>query len=172
MSDENTTTNLKQPGAMRVVKRYANWSLAPGILPTPFLDFGLLMGIQLRMIQQLSKLYGERFSTNSGKAIVSSLLSTVVPNRAGFGSAGLIIRTIPVVGNVLGLLFMPAFAWASTYALGKIFVQHLESGNTFLNFDPAEVREHYRKEFESAYAERSGKSAPAANGAKPAAAAA
>jgi uncharacterized protein (DUF697 family) len=120
------------------------------------------MGIQLRMIQQLSKLYGEKFSTNSGKAIISSLLGSLIPNGAGFGITGLAIRTIPVVGNVLGLLFMPAFAWASTYALGKIFVQHLESGNTFLNFDPAEVRDYYRQEFEKAYTERTGKPAPTA----------
>ncbi len=153
---------VKHPESIGVVKKYAAWSIAPGILPLPFLDFGLLLGIQLRMIQQLSKTYGVPFSKNAGKAIISSLLGTVIPGSAGFGYPGLMVKTIPVVGGVLGLAFMPAFAWASTYALGKVFVQHLESGNTFLNFDPAQVSEHYRQEFEKLYAERTSAPAPAA----------
>lgn len=173
MSEEAQTTPnlLKQPDALKVVKRYANWSLAPGLLPTPILDLGLLMGIQLRMIQQLSKLYDQPFSANSGKAIISSLMGAVVPAGVGFGFPGLAVKTIPVVGGILGMAFMPAFAWATTYALGKVFVQHLESGNTFLSFDPAQVRDYYRKEFEAAYAERTGKPAPAPATGKPATAA-
>ncbi|MEZ5671856.1 MAG: hypothetical protein R3E08_05540 [Thiotrichaceae bacterium] len=36
---------------------------------------------------------------------------------------------------------------AATYAIDKVFVQHFESGGTFLDFDPEAVREHFAAEF-------------------------
>ena len=34
------------------------------------------------------------------------------------------------------------------YAMGQLFVQHFESGGTFLTFDPEKVRGHYAELFE------------------------
>ena len=36
----------------------------------------------------------------------------------------------------------------STWALGKVFIQHFESGGTFLDFDPEEVKEYFKAQFE------------------------
>ena len=44
---------------------------------------------------------------------------------------------------------MPVFAGATTLAIGKIFMQHFESGGTFLDFEPAKVRAYFRQEFEA-----------------------
>ncbi len=55
---------------------------------------------------------------------------------------------IPVVGSVLGLVTTPMVASASTYALGKIFIQHFESGGTFLDFDPTKVKAHFSQQYE------------------------
>jgi hypothetical protein len=38
---------------------------------------------------------------------------------------------------------MSIIGGASTYALGKVFIQHFESGGTFLDFDPEKVKEHF-----------------------------
>ncbi|MCP4106117.1 MAG: hypothetical protein GY749_11350 [Desulfobacteraceae bacterium] len=43
---------------------------------------------------------------------------------------------------------MPVAASASTYALGKIFIQHFASGGTFLTFDPEKVKAYYAEMFE------------------------
>ena len=43
---------------------------------------------------------------------------------------------------------MPIFTGATTYAIGKSFMMHFESGGTFLDFDPAKVRAYFRQEFE------------------------
>lgn len=147
-------TEPRELEAKMITIKYANWSLVPGILPTPLLDMALLAGIQLRMVQQLSKLYGVPFNANAGKSIISALIGSIVPTKAGFGFTGSAIKSIPVVGGVLGFLFMPAFAWAATYAVGTVFIQHFASGGTFLTFKPAEVREFFREEFEKRYAER------------------
>jgi hypothetical protein len=42
------------------------------------------------------------------------------------------------------------FASASTYAVGRVFIQHFESGGTFLDFDPDKVRAHFEAEFKKA----------------------
>ena len=148
------TPHLREFSATDIVRHYATWSIAPGLLPTPILDIALLTGIQLRMISQLSKHYGVPFSASSGKSIIASLIGSVTPTRFGFGFTGLLIKTIPVIGGLLNLLFMPTFAWASTYAVGKVFIQHFESGGTFLSLDPTAVREHFHQEFEREYAAR------------------
>jgi hypothetical protein len=56
---------------------------------------------------------------------------------------------IPVVGTLLGGVAMPVLSGASTYAVGKVFIQHFASGGTFLTFDPAAVREYFMQELEN-----------------------
>ena len=50
---------------------------------------------------------------------------------------------IPVLGQTAGVITMPIVAGATTYAIGKIFVQHFASGGTFLTFDPDKVKAYY-----------------------------
>ena len=52
-----------------------------------------------------------------------------------------------VAGSTVGRSTMPVFAGASTYAIGQVFIQHFESGGTFLDFEPAKVREYFRRQF-------------------------
>jgi len=144
----------RDAAAKAIVTRYANYSLVPGILPTPILDIALLIGIQIKMVSQLSTLYNVQFSNNLGKSIISSLLGSVIPTKAGFGATGFFIKSIPFVGGLLNLAFMPAFSWAATYAIGKVFTQHFESGGTMLTFDPHSMREYFRQEFDKEYATR------------------
>jgi len=43
---------------------------------------------------------------------------------------------------------LPAVAGASTYAVGQVFIQHFESGGTFLDFDPEKVKGYFAEQFE------------------------
>jgi uncharacterized protein (DUF697 family) len=52
-----------------------------------------------------------------------------------------LLRLSPALG-LLGALTLPS---ASTYALGKVFTEHFESGGTFLTFDPEKARALYDK---------------------------
>jgi hypothetical protein len=54
---------------------------------------------------------------------------------------------MPGVGTAAGVMSMSILGGAATYAIGKVFVQHFESGGTFLDFDPEAVREHFAAEF-------------------------
>ena len=63
------------------------------------------------------------------------------------------VKTIPVVGTTIGVITMPTLSVATTCALGRVFIQHFETGGTFLDLDPEKLREHFRAEFETAQGE-------------------
>jgi hypothetical protein len=51
-------------------------------------------------------------------------------------------------GMLFGLVGGAAFAGASTYAMGRVFIQDFESDGAFLSLDPKAVRAFYDREFE------------------------
>jgi uncharacterized protein (DUF697 family) len=140
--------NEKEQQARKIVKNYMWWSMGAGLIPVPFVDLVAVSGVQLKMLGEISKIYGVEFQENRGKALIAALIGCVVPSTLSFGSVGSLLKAIPLVGTLVGAPSMVLFCGASTYALGKVFIQHFESGGTFLSFDPAKVKEHFQKEFE------------------------
>jgi uncharacterized protein (DUF697 family) len=138
----------KEQLARKVVKNYMWWSMGAGLIPVPFVDLVAVSGAQLKMLAGISKIYGIEFHETRGKALIASLIGYIVPSTLSFGSVGSLLKAIPLVGPLVGTPSMVLFCGASTYALGKVFIQHFESGGTFLSFDPAKVKEHFQHEFE------------------------
>lgn len=137
----------KELQAKAVVSRYVWWSLAAGLVPVPVFDFVAVTGVQVKMLSDLAKVYGVPFKKDRVKNVVAALLGAVIPVRLGQTRAATMLRYIPLVGTVTGIITEPVLLGASTYAVGRVFTQHFASGGTFLDFDPAEVREHFRQEF-------------------------
>jgi len=65
-----------------------------------------------------------------------------------YGAIGSALKAVPIVGALAGAPAMAAFTAAYTWAVGNVFVQHFESGGTFLDFDPEKVRDHFRASFD------------------------
>ena len=126
----------------KVVNDYVIWSVGAGFIPFPVLDIAALITVQLKMLNDLSKIYKIKFSDKIGQPIAGALLGFVVPKAAGMG-IGSVLKMVPVVGTVLGAVTFPALAGASTYALGRVFIQHYESGGTLLDFDPEKMKAAY-----------------------------
>jgi uncharacterized protein (DUF697 family) len=139
--------NEKEQAARKVIKNYMWWSMGAGLIPVPLADLVAVSGVQLKMLGEISKTYGIEFQANRGKALIASLIGYIVPSSLSFGSVGSLLKAIPGVGTLVGAPSMALFCGASTYALGKVFIQHFESGGTFLTFDPAKVKEHFQQEF-------------------------
>ena len=142
--------------AARIVKRWMWWSMGAGLIPVPTVDLAAVIGLQLKMLSDLSKLYEVEFSENQGKSIVSALLGGIIPNSLVLGPAGILIKGLPVIGAIAGALTMPVFYGAATYAVGRVFTEHFESGGTFLNFDPTANKEKFAAAFERGKAEARG----------------
>jgi len=122
--------------------------MGAGLIPVPFVDLLAVSGVQLKMLKDMSDIYGIKFSENKGKSILSALLGSVVPNSLAGGGVGSIMKMIPLVGPLVGGLSMSLFSGAATYAIGKAFIQHFEAGGTFLDFDPVKVKDYFHSKFE------------------------
>ena len=131
----------------KIVRYHAYGSMGIGCIPFPLVDFMALTAAQINMLRQLAQAYDVPFKKDKVKNVVAALVGGSTPGYLAGGVASL-MKMIPVVGQIGGALSMPALAGATTYAVGKVFIQHFESGGTFLNFKPEEVREYYEKMFE------------------------
>jgi uncharacterized protein (DUF697 family) len=121
--------------------------MAAGAIPIPILDLAVISGVQLKMLAEISKIYDVPFQQSRVKAVVGSLLGAVVPSALSLGLIDSALKALPVAGFVAGgsmVIFCAAAAWA----LGKVFIQHFESGGTFLTFEPEKVKEYFKAQFE------------------------
>ena len=141
----------KTDKANEIVKKYMLGALAVGVVPVPLVDLAILSGLQLKMLHSLAKLYEVEFSTHRGKSIIAALLGGGLPvsfSRIFGRLAASLVKSIPGYGQAAGMISVAVLGGASTYAVGKVFIQHFESGGTFLNLDPQQVRDYYAQQFE------------------------
>ena len=136
----------KEERALEIVRHYVWWSLGAGLIPVPFVDMVALSGLQLKMIHEISKVYGVKFDASRGKAIIASLLGSFVPELLATMVATF-LKALPTVGGLAGGT-MVFFAGGMSWALGKVFILHFGSGGTMLNFDPEQLREYFKEQFQ------------------------
>jgi uncharacterized protein (DUF697 family) len=131
-----------------VVNRFTKYAAVGGLVPV--LDLVAIGAVQLKLLERLSHLYNVKFSENLGKEVIGTIISAGtgwnLGNAALLGLSGY-IRYVPVAGQLVGLAVMPAFAAASTAALGRIFLNHYEGGGTLLDIDVKSAREDLKKDF-------------------------
>lgn len=142
----------REVGAMQIVNKYALYTGGVGLVPVPLFNIAAIAAIQVKMLSKLAHNYDVPLSEDKGKTAVTALLGSVVPTALGSGIVGTVMLQVPIVGSVLAAFTVSAFAAAATFAVGKVFIQHFESGGTFLDFDPSTVRAHFREELAAAQA--------------------
>ena len=125
--------------ADRIVRDHVWVSMGVGLLPVPFIDLLGIAAVQLHMMRRLSQVYGIPFSQSAGKSVIASLVGGSLAPSLSI----IVLKSVPILGPAAGMLTSSATAGATTYALGKVFIQHFASGGTFLTFDPEKVREYY-----------------------------
>ena len=134
----------KEIAANELVKKYSLYSAGAGLVPVPMLDWAAISAVQLKMLSDLSAIYGLAFEADRVKPIVASILGGYASTKIGYGLGGGLIKSIPLIGTTLGMVAVPGFAYGLTYAVGKVFIQHFASGGTFLDFDPDTVRAYFK----------------------------
>jgi len=94
------------------------------------------------MLALICGIYDQPFSKESAKSIVASLAGgALAGGEASSMSIGSRLKMVPVVGTVASWLVTPAIAAVTTYAIGKVFVHHLETGGTILSFEAKKMKE-------------------------------
>jgi uncharacterized protein (DUF697 family) len=147
--------------ATKLVDRFALWGGVAGLIPVPLIDVVAVGGLQLQMLRRLSQIYDKPFSDNSGKAVIASLAGSMIPATSGIGAAS-VLKTVPVLGTIAASFVMPALSAGATYAVGKAFIQHFESGGTLLDFNPPDYREFIKAQKEMWDSRRGKVAAPGA----------
>jgi len=134
--------------ANRIVQNRVWWSVAGGLIPVPWIDMAAVTGVQLSMIYALSKKYDVEFKKDAVRNIIASLLGSIVPEALARGTIGSSLKMLPILGQTFGGITMSAFSGATTYAIGKVFVQHFETGGTLFDFDIEKMREYFKEQFD------------------------
>lgn len=126
-----------------IVQKHVLWSMGMGAIPIPFLDTIAVSAMQYEMLKQVSNLYGFEMSENMGKSLISLLAGGTLV-RMGASA----VKTIPIIGSLLGGGAMVVLSGASTYAIGSVFVQHFESGGDLFDIDTEKFKNFYKEKFE------------------------
>jgi len=137
------------PTSIEIIRRYVLWSMAAGLVPFPFVDLAAVTGTQLKMISALAAHYKTPFDADRGKSIIGSVLGTLSAMSIARGVLGSLVKSIPVVGTAGGIALVPAMSGAATYALGKVFAAHFESGGTLLSFNAATMKEEFARQLKA-----------------------
>jgi len=132
--------------AERIIKKSTISSMAAGAVPVPLVDIALVMGIQLKMIEQLCDVYEVNYSTEKMNAWIASIMSGTLLMRFGGSS----LKIIPGLGWLAGGTALAITSGASTFAIGNIAMGYLSEGQSFEDIDLREAKENFNEEFEKA----------------------
>ncbi len=126
-----------------IIKEHVLWSAGAGLIPVPLVDMVAVTAIQLRMLKKLCDHYETRFSEHRGKALIASLIG-------GFHTgllAASFLRVVPVLGLVGAIVPTAIIAAALTYAVGKVFAHHFETGGTLFDFEPSKAKRFFAEKY-------------------------
>ena len=135
----------REAGALEIVGRYMTYGAVAGFVPVPIVDLAAIGSVQYFLVRELAEHYVIDFDGERARGFIAALAGSVLPTSVGHALAANIAYRLPGIGWLAGLVTVPALASATTYATGKVFIQHFESGGTFLDFDPATVREFFER---------------------------
>ncbi|MEI6557692.1 MAG: hypothetical protein WCO00_04735 [Rhodospirillaceae bacterium] len=136
--------------AASIVNNHSYLAGGLGFIPVPGLDVAGVGGAQVSMLYKLCKLYDVPFAKESVRTAIGSLIGGSLPLVVSSSAVGSALKAIPFLGTALGIVTVPALSFAVTVALGRVFINHFETGGTLLDFDVEKMRTHFVAEFEKA----------------------
>jgi uncharacterized protein (DUF697 family) len=121
-----------------IVERHTAYAAVGGIIPVPIANVASVTAVIVRMVKLLSDLYGIPFERDRARAIVVGLMGGAMPTGLGAVTTSTLFYVVPGSG-LIGLAVSSIAAVACTRSIGRIFVEHFESGSS-LDDLPAPAR--------------------------------
>jgi uncharacterized protein (DUF697 family) len=112
--------------ARRIVDRHKNYAAMGGLVPLPAANIASVTAVNLRMVKQLSELYGVPFQRDRTRSLIIALIAGAVPTGAGLAASSTLMWIIPG-GLVWGLGAAALTAGALTRGIGLVFVDSFEA---------------------------------------------
>ena len=133
--------------AHEMVKKYALGSMAIAAVPFPLVDMAAVTGLQVKMVHSIANQYEVPFSENVVKSLIAALTGGALTFTTATPIASL-VKVVPLIGQVAGFIGCAVMFGATSYAIGRVFIEHFESGGTFLDFDHEKMKVHFQELFE------------------------
>jgi len=115
--------------ANSIVERHTAYAAVGGIIPVPIANVASVTAVIVRMVKRLSDLYGIPFERDRARAIVVGLMGGAMPTGLGAVTTSTLFYIVPGSGLV-GLAVSSIAAVACTRSIGRIFVEHFETGSS------------------------------------------
>ncbi len=131
--------------ANNIIKKHVLFAMGGSLVPIPVIDIVAITGIQIDMIKQLGILYDQNYNGSIAK---STLVALTGNSLARIGAS--MLKSVPIIGTVLGGITQTVLAGASTLAVGEVMVKHFEKGGTFIDFDFKDWKEYYQERYQQA----------------------
>jgi uncharacterized protein (DUF697 family) len=112
--------------ARRIVDRHKNYAAMGGLVPLPAANIASVTAVNLRMVKQLSELYGVPFQRDRTRSLIIALIAGAVPTGAGLAASSTLMWIIPG-GLVWGLGAAALTAGALTRGIGLVFLDSFEA---------------------------------------------
>ncbi len=112
--------------ARRIVDRHKNYAAMGGLVPLPAANIASVTAINLRMVKQLSELYGVPFQRDRTRSLIIALIAGAVPTGAGLAASSTLMWIVPG-GLVWGLGAAALTAGALTRGIGLVFIDSFEA---------------------------------------------
>ncbi len=126
-----------------VVKSHVMLSMGAGLVPIPYVDMVAVTAVQMGMLKQLARVYGAKVDDTTFERFIAGLVGSVA---ARFGAS--MVKTIPVVGTLLGGLSMAVLSGASTYAVGQVASMAFKDGRDLDAVDMKKAKKDFDDAFE------------------------
>lgn len=142
-TEESDAVCTKEDQTDKIIRRNMMYAMGAGIVPIPMFDLAVISGLQMKMLYEFSGVYDVSFPRGLVKSILASLIGGLGVFPIAAVLAGSVSKFIPGIGNIISVISLPLTAGAVTYAIGKVFVMHFESGGTFLNFNAKKMQAYF-----------------------------
>ena len=120
--------------ARRIVDRHKNYAAMGGLVPLPAANIASVTAVNLRMVKQLSELYGVPFQRDRTRSLIIALIAGAVPTGAGLAASSTLMWIVPG-GLVWGLGAAALTAGALTRGIGLVFIDSFEAAIAERNDD-------------------------------------
>ncbi len=116
----------RRSAARKIVERHRTYAAVGGLFPLPVVNIAGVTAINMRMVKQLSDLYGVPFERDRTRSMIIGLMGGAVPTGLGTATASTLVFVVP--GSALfGLAVSAITAGALTRGIGLVFLEHFES---------------------------------------------
>ena len=114
--------------ARSIVERHKTFAAVGGLFPLPIVNVAGVTAVMLRMVKQLSDLYGVPFERDRTRSFIVGLVGGAVPTGLGTATASTLAFVLPAHALV-GLGVSAISAGALTRGIGLVFLDHFESAS-------------------------------------------